>query len=309
MVFRNELPLERALELVCDTDGEVDLVTEVPPGQAERVRGSEHAELVAVDAFRVLVGAFDRSSGRVPLGDVRARRALNLAVDRAALVREAMHGCARPLAGLTPSVPLTAAVLFPDRLTPYRHDPVRAAELWRAAGGGRQLRMGSLAPWEDVARQVADQLEAALGVRVVLDVLDAERERLARRRLAAKDGAQGWDVLLLDHGAQSADAPALELHRAFVGRSGEFRSGPVVPRFEQLYTRLTRQTGPARQMLAANRVDRFVTRQALALFLVAPQALYAVNRQVDFRPYRTTFELADTSVGRLHWSRRRPANR
>ena len=63
------------------------------------------------------------------------------------------------------------------------------------------------------------------------------------------------------------------------------------------------QTGPARQTLAANRVDRYTTRQALALFLLAPQALYAVNRHVDFRPYRTTFELADTSVTADHWSR------
>jgi len=137
-------------------------------------------------------------------------------------------------------------------------------------------------------------------------VLDAEQEREARRRLAAKDAPQGWDVLLLDHGAQSADAPPLELHRAFVGRTGEFRSGPVLPRFEKLFGQLVRQTGPARQTLAANRVDRFVTRQALALFLVAPQALYAVNRHVAFRPYRNTLELANSSVERQHWSRGGP---
>lgn len=131
-----------------------------------------------------------------------------------------------PLSGLTPSVPLTAPVLFPDRLSPYPYDPVRAGQLWRAAGGGgsRPLRLATLAPWEDVARQVAAQLTGALGLQVDVDVLDAERERDARRRLAAKDG---------------------------------------------------------------------------------PQALYAVNRHVHFRPYRNTFELADTSVDRQHWSRQR----
>ncbi|HVE96148.1 MAG TPA: hypothetical protein VNA67_04105 [Pseudonocardiaceae bacterium] len=45
-----------------------------------------------------------------------------------------------------------------------------------------------------------------------------------------------------------------------------------------------------------------VTRQALALFLVAPQVLYAVNREVNFVPYATSFELADTSVSSGHWS-------
>jgi hypothetical protein len=48
-------------------------------------------------------------------------------------------------------------------------------------------------------------------------------------------------------------------------------------------------------------VDQFVHEETL--FLCAPQALYAVNKQVEFTPYRTTFELADTKVGSGHWSR------
>ena len=54
-----------------------------------------------------------------------------------------------------------------------------------------------------------------------------------------------------------------------------------------------------------HRLDRFVYDEALALFLCAPHALYAVNRHVDFKAYRTTFALAETSVGAEHWSRRR----
>lgn len=46
----------------------------------------------------------------------------------------------------------------------------------------------------------------------------------------------------------------------------------------------TREGRPGTATLAANRVDRCTTRQALALFLVAPQALYAGNRHVEFRP-------------------------
>lgn len=62
-------------------------------------------------------------------------------------------------------------------------------------------------------------------------------------------------------------------------------------------------------MLASNRIDRYVTDQSLALFLVAPQVLYAVNRDVDFVPYATSFEFADTEVRAGHWSMRRPAAR
>ncbi len=59
-----------------------------------------------------------------------------------------------------------------------------------------------------------------------------------------------------------------------------------------------------KQVLASNRIDRYVRDEALALFLCAPQVLYAVNREVHFVPYATTFELVDTWVSPRHWSRR-----
>ena len=37
VVFRNDLSPEDALDLVCTREGEVDIVTEVPPAEAERV--------------------------------------------------------------------------------------------------------------------------------------------------------------------------------------------------------------------------------------------------------------------------------
>ena len=113
-----------------------------------------------------------------------------------------------------------------------------------------------------------------------------------------------WDLLLLEQGAQAVDTPPIELHRAFAGLTGEHRAGPVVPEFEALYAQLLRQTSPTRQVQVSNRIDAFVRDEALALFLCAPQALYAVNRHVDFVPYRTTFELAECRVTGEHWSRR-----
>ena len=65
-----------------------------------------------------------------------------------------------------------------------------------------------------------------------------------------------------------------------------------------------RRTSQVRLAQVTNRLDRFVYDEALALFLCAPQALYAVNKHVDFTPYATTFELAQTKVGKEHWLRR-----
>lgn len=59
----------------------------------------------------------------------------------------------------------------------------------------------------------------------------------------------------------------------------------------------------SRQATFAAELDKFVYREALALFLCSPQALYALNREVDFTPYATTFELAECNVSSQHWSR------
>ncbi len=307
VVFRNDLPPERALELVCTGEGEVDLVTEVPAAQAARVEASEHARLVAVDSAMAVAGVIDRDAVDLPLADRRARQALNLAVDREALVRDAVFGRARPMSGLTPPTRLTAAHRAPDRLRPYPHDPARAAGLWRAAGGGTGglLRIAAPAALEAVARRVGADVERVLGLGTEVRTLAEEAEGQERRRLAEnKEGPRDWHVLLVGQGNQSIDAPPLELHRAFAGETGEYRAGPVIPEFERLYEQLPAHTSQLALVRMANRIDRYVRRQALALFLYAPQALYAVNRHVDFKPYTTSFELAETEVGPQHWSRR-----
>jgi len=148
-------------------------------------------------------------------------------------------------------------------------------------------------------------VQRELGPRVEVTILDEAGEARERKALAEqKAGPRDWHVLLVLQGNQSIDAPPLELHRAFVGEAGEYRSGPVVGEFERLYEQLPAHTSQPGLVRVANRIDRYVRRQALALFLYAPQALYAVNRHVDFKPYTTSFELAETEVGPAHWSRR-----
>lgn len=304
VVFRNDLARDKVLDLVCTTEGEVDIVTEVPPAEADRVQDSEHARLVAIDPVYSIAGVINREGG-LPLADRRARRALNLAVDRDRLVREAMFGRASALGGLSPDV----AVAEEHRIAPYDHYPAQAAELWRAAfeeagTSERPLKIAAAEEVEAVARRAAEDIRAALGVEVEVRVYTMEEELPLRRRLAEKLLPQEWDLLIYGHGAQEAEAAPLELHRAFAGETGEFRAGPVIPEFESLLTELVGQTDPGAQAEVAHRIDRYVHEEALALFLCAPQALYAVNRHVDFTPYRTTFELPECRVSPEHWSRR-----
>jgi peptide/nickel transport system substrate-binding protein len=76
---------------------------------------------------RAVAGVINRDAEGLALGDKRARWALNLAIDRDRLVREAMYGWAAPLAGLTPPTTITLLQRFHNHLSPYRHYPGLAA--------------------------------------------------------------------------------------------------------------------------------------------------------------------------------------
>jgi ABC-type transport system substrate-binding protein len=302
VIFRNDVPPAEALELVCTTEGEVDVVSEVAPADARRVSDSEHAKLVRVDAMRVLVGVINRDAEGAPLHDVRARRALNLAVDRDRLIQRAFAGYAYPLAGLAPH----DAAGVPTGQQPYPHDADQARQLLAEARwpAGRALRLAAPAELEGVARLLSEDFTASLGIDVDLTVVPPDQLLAAQHALIEKVLPLPFDVLIHAWFDLSADAPPAVLHREFYHSTGAFRTGPPIAELERSLARFAVTTDPGALGQLATDIDRFVYDQALSVFLCAPQALYAINRHVAFDGYAATFELAETQVAPQHWSRR-----
>ena len=301
VVFRNDVAHDRALELVCDAEGEVDIVTEVDPSDAQRVEGSEHARLEAVDAMRIVTGVINRFADDAPLGDARFRRALNTAVDRDRLIREGFAGYAHPLSGLTPHY----AGGFSGK-EPYAYDPEEAKRLVSEAGWpeGRALRLAATADVEPVANMLAEDFRNSLGIEVEVTVIPDEELLAAQHALVEKVLALPFDVLVHPWIDLNSDAPPAFIHGAYFASDGPFRAGPPIPEFEDLMARFAAEIDPGAQAELATEIDRFVYDEALSVFLVAPQALYAVNEHVSFVGHAATFELAETEVGEEHWSRR-----
>jgi peptide/nickel transport system substrate-binding protein len=303
VVFLNDLSPQDALDAVCDREGEVDIVTEVSPADAGRVEASEHARLVAIDANRLLVGIFNTwPSNDAPIHDERVRLALNLAVDRHRMAEEALLGYATPMASLTPA---WCDGIFPDA-EPRRQDAARARGLLEGADwpAGRPLRIAAPEPLEGLARFVAADVENATGLTTEVLVVAAEDLLAGSRELVEKKLTPGWDILMHGWFDLSSDLPPAVVHREFFGDDGAFRAGPEDPDFDRLFQRMAQSVDPDEARTLAEEIDQYCFEHAKALFLCAPQALYAVNRQVDFKAYRATFELADTTVTRDHWSRR-----
>ena len=282
-VFRNDLSPERALDLCLDGDGEVDIVTEVSPADAERVLASQHAKLIAFDANRVLVGIINRGQTDVPLDSAAVRTAINVAVDRA---------------------PPWCSGL-PAGAQPFPHEPERARQLIADSGwpAGRPLRVAAGENFAGIGELVVADLQPALGIDVELIVVPDANMPAGARRLVENKLGQPWDVLLFGWFDLSSEAAPAAVHREFFGRDGAFRAGPLDEGFDALYDEMKVQLDGDRLVEVAERIDAYVKEQALALFLCAPQALYAVNNHVEFGPYRTTFEIAEVTVDEGHWSR------
>jgi peptide/nickel transport system substrate-binding protein len=300
VVFRNDLSPKQALDLCISTEGQVDIVTQVPPPDAEQVITSSYANLVAVNSNQVVAGIFNRFSEDIPINDWRLREALNLAVDRQKVITKGFQGYAKLVAALTPPWALD----YPDGLQPKPHDPGRARQLLREVGWpqGRTLHLATLGKFKYAAKVVARDIEEYLNIDVKLIVILQEQLVVFKRLLAEKKLVPNWDILLMDSLALFLESTPAYIHREFFGYDGALRAGPELDKFDQLYAHMAVQTDQEKRLMVAKRIDRYVYDESLALFLCAPQSLYAVNKHVNFRPYRTTFELADTEVDKQHWS-------
>lgn len=301
IVFRNDLTQNQALHYCMDREGEVDIVTEVSPEYALRVQSSKYAKLVFNGGDRIVTGIFNRFQEDVRFSDRRLRLAFNYAINQEEIIREAFHGYAEAVPAFTPPW----AVDFPQELKPISYNPSKANQLFNEVKwpDERPLRIVTPEIYQSVATMIAAQLKEAFGVSIKLNILSGRDELRWRRVLAEKKLIPNWDLFIGSPSAFFYEGTPAFFHRECLGADGALRASPVLPEFEKVYQAMARETNQRAFIERAKEVDRFVHNEALALFLCAPYKLYAVNKNVDFRPDRTTFELVDTKVCRGHWSR------
>lgn len=300
-VFRNNLSPSEALELCLSTDGEVDIVTEVGPADAARVQASEFARLVTADANRVLTCIINRGRTDVPLGSVDVRKALNLAVDQQKIISDGLLGYANEMPCMTPAW----CSGYPLGAQPYPHDPAEAKRLFEQGGwpSGRPIRIAAPVPFAGIAQLVAGDLRRALDVGVEVITVPDKALLAGSRALVEKKLEQAWDLLVHAWFDLSSEAPPAAVHREFFGTDGAFRAGPPDEGFDRLFGQMAVELDGGKLVKIAEEIDQYCLDNALAVFLCAPQALYAVNNHVSFGPYKTTFEIAEVTVDEAHWSR------
>ncbi|MBA2442647.1 MAG: ABC transporter substrate-binding protein [Rubrobacter sp.] len=300
VVYRNDIPHAEALDKVCNTEGEIDLVSEVSPEEAQKVEDSRYAHLVSIDALRVVSGLINRNAGF--MDDVRVRKALNLAVDRDRMINEVFKGYAHPVAAMAP--PYSGGA--PEGVEPYPHDPAEAGRLLSEAGWpeGRALRLATTSDVEAVARRMAGDFRDSLGIEVEIVEIPDEDLIPAQKALVEKNLPLPFDVLAHAWFDLAAGYPPAVIHREYFHSAGAFRAGPPLEEFEELMGRSVVETDGQKLGELGKQIDRLVHDEALNVFLCCPMALVAVNNEVKFTGHAATLELAETEVGEGHWSRR-----
>ena len=276
-VFDNVISKAEALEEVAK-GGKVDIVTELSPAEAVALKKSTKAHLVESKSKTVLAGVLNRNVVNSKWNDLKLRQALNMAVDRAAVVRDGAKGYGTVI----PSMIVPGAFGYEAALKPYGFDPTAAGKSLKAAG------------------VTSITVVAGEGHKGVVEALTAS---LAKAGVAVKADYSGapkgdaWDVWLVEHFDWSPEYPYGVVFREYFGKDGGFRKMPEDAAFNELGKKILAETDKAKLEKLTTEMNRYVHDQANVVFLYAPSKLYAVSNRVNFVPYKTwMLELAETTM-------------
>jgi peptide/nickel transport system substrate-binding protein len=254
-------------------NGEVDLITTVPPALArelERVSGVRVQRVPST--WQIYLGL---NALKKPLADVRVRQALNHATDVDTLVRTVLDGNGRRQEG-----PLTPAMFGYDAsVKGYRHDPVKARRLLNDAGYPDGLEVTLDAP---AGRYQGDkELAEALGGQwqkagFKPKVRTAEWGTYFKRYL----GREFPDAYLLGLGGPMQDGDELYNLVSSKGRGLYYKNDKVDTLFD-----LGRSTmDPAARKKVYADLARTMVEDATWVFLLQQVDIYATRERVAWTP-------------------------
>ena len=171
-------PSTRAAELKA---GGVDIITGPPVAQLKELATGD-TTIVTVPAVRVI--AYPINTLQKPLGDVRVRRALNLAVDRETIVKTLLQGYGKPTG--QPFIP--GWLGYDPEVKPFPYDPAQARKLLAESGNpsGFEVTWNISTGVFLADREIAEAASAMLGqVGVRVRLVPTERAKIQKDLQAA----------------------------------------------------------------------------------------------------------------------------
>jgi len=268
LVFRF-LPADRQVDELLA--GRLDLLLNLPGTRTLDVQQSRNAFVLKSPTFYTVVGNFNLN--HAPLANKRIREALNLAIDRRALVRYDLLGNGTPIG----TISLPGEFGHDETLEPYPYDPARARRILKEEGypEGFSLNVLLKVNARRAGQIIAEELRKIGVVLKMTPMTDAQIFVLMKDRTP-------WDMLI-------ADCPDPMLHAFFIrdvflGGKSPF-SLSSVPAVDERIDRLVGTLDVEAQRRVSMELDRYIRAEFLAVPTYQRIRTYGVRRGVVFAPY------------------------
>ncbi len=258
--------------------GNVDVLL-VPEGETRQWEQTDErrARLVSVPALRLFYVGINTTRG--PLADPRVRQALNLAIDREAILAQLIGGRGRLAAGVIPPA-LPGA---DTTRAPYPHDVARARALLTAAGHPNGIAVDIWVSTTQPFPRIAEAMQAYLAEAGITATL-VQREAASVRE-ASRNGQT--DLIVKDWFADYPDAENFLfplLHSANLGAGGNI-SFFQNARFDSLVSASRVALDDERRRSLYREADSLAFEQAPMIFLFFYNDLYAIQPWIQgFEP-------------------------
>jgi len=278
--------------------GDVDMVDQVSPSDVPRLRRDPRVVISEIQSLRLVhlgplylpqlnpAQVTDHAGqplGRNPFLDVRVRRALDIAINRQALVERVMEGLGAPAGQWLP-----AGVYSHDPATPVRvYDPEGARRLLAEAGFPQGFRLtlhtpGDRFPNDSRIAQAVAQMWARIGVRT-------EVEALPWASFSARSARQEFAMTLTSWGSTTGEGLSyltniLQTHdparRMGPGNARRYSNATLDAMIEEAL----RIMDDAAREAAIQRIVRWVVAETPAFQLLHLQNVWAHRRGLRHEP-------------------------
>ena len=161
---------ETAPRIAALLKGEVDIITQLPPDQGERVAGNASTRVAGALYAGLYVLAVN--SKRPPLDNPLVKQALSLAIDREAIVKELWRG-----RGVVPNGPIARGDNHYDaKLAPLAYNPGAARDLLKKAGyKNEEIFIETTVAYVSNDKQMAEAIQGMwkdVGINVNVEVIE-----------------------------------------------------------------------------------------------------------------------------------------
>jgi len=254
--------------------GGIDIAPELPASLAPQIKGNN--KIQALTAPSTAVQFIGLNTTKKPLDNVSVRQALNLAVDKNAIIASLMNGLATPLNG--PIFPEARG--YDKGVAGYPFDREKAKALLKTGGveNGFEITLDTSAPTKELCEAIAGQWKQ-IGVTAKVNVVEAGV-------LTQKVTAGESEAYFSAWGDSSADAGVTYYRHFHGGQRAQFKdTGYSKPELDKMIDegRLTSDFAKRQQIFA--QALKTIVDDAPWVFLWQPQVLAAARSNITgFKP-------------------------